>query len=453
MRSGPSPAGPFPEAAGQVTLPGLRPVSLAAELDDPEIGEEIHRLAATIFPLGRSLTGPGVRETLRVLGGRVPIAIHELPTGAPILDWTVPREWRIRDAYIKDPSGGRVVDWRASNLHVVGYSAPVRAVMTREALVPHIHTLPDQPDLIPYRTAYHAETWGFCMAHAALAQLPEGPFEVVIDADLIDGAMTWGEWFKPGRTDAEVLISTHICHPSLANDNCSGLALLATLAARLEGLDTHFGYRFLFTPGTIGGIAWLAVNDARVDRIRHGLVMSCVGDGGGPTYKRSRRGDAPIDRAMGHLVRRAGGVIEDFSPYGYDERQYNSPGYDLPVGLFQRSKYGTFPEYHTSADNLGFIRPDHLATSYRLIAAALDILENDWMPINTSPKGEPQLGRRGLYGAIGGESIASAQLAMLWVLNLADGRHSLLDMAERAGLGFCEVARTARVLSDAGLLR
>jgi len=252
-----------------------------------------------------------------------------------------------------------------------------------------------------------------------------------------------------------VLFSAHICHPSLANDNCSGLALLTRLAARLAPLKTRYSYRFLFAPGTIGAIAWLARNDHQVARIRHGLVLSCVGDAGGPTYKKSRRGDAFIDRAMVHVLQHAGlsPTVLDFFPYGYDERQYCSPGFDLPVGLFQRSQFGTFPEYHTSADNLEFIRPQHLASSYRMLAGLVEILEQDWWPRSTTPKGEAQLGRRGLYSALGGDRTgAEKSMAFLWILNLADGRHSLLDVAERAQLPFGVVADAARLLKDSGLL-
>jgi aminopeptidase-like protein len=293
------------------------------------------------------------------------------------------------------------------------------------------------------------------MAHDRLAALPDGIYEVLIDARLEDGALTYGEYLHPGATDEEFLFSAHICHPSLANDNCSGLALLTHLAKRLVPLETRYSYRFVFAPGTIGAIAWLARNEERVAHIRHGLVISCVGDGGGPTYKKSHQGDAVIDRAVSHVLRHAGTspTILDFFPYGYDERQYCSPGFDLPVGLFQRSQFGVFPEYHTSADNLDFIRPEHLAESYRTIAAVLDIVENDWRPRSTVPKCEPQLGRRGLYSALGGDRDGPAKsMAFLWILNLSDGRHSLLDVAERANLPFGVVAEAARLLQESGLL-
>ena len=266
-----------------------------------------------------------------------------------------------------------------------------------------------------------------------------GEYEVCIDSSLEAGALTWGEYLHPGETADEVLLSTHICHPSLANDNCSGLALLAVLGQRLQGVRTRLSYRFLFLPGTIGSIAWLATNQAQLGRIKHGLVVSGVGDAGGPPYKKSRRGTSLIDRAMAHVLSHAGVMfnILEFFPYGYDERQFCSPAFDLPVGLFQRSQFSTFPEYHTSADNLDFIKPENLTSSFNWIMQSLSILDEDRKLLNLFPKGEPQLGRRGLYGAIGGEKNAwQLNMAMLWVLNQSDGRNSLLDIAERSGHWF-----------------
>ena len=433
------------------------PRPLAALLRDTGVGAGIHALAAEIFPICRSITGNGVRQTLDLLGRHVPLERREIASGTKVLDWEVPREWNITDAYIANGAGERVVDFRRSNLHVLSYSVPVRRRMTLDDLLPHIHTLPDQPDLIPYRTSYYAESWGFCMSHNQLGRMQAagGEYEVCIDSSLQAGALSWGEHLHRGDSTDEVLLSAHICHPSLANDNCSGLALLATLARALAGRKTRLSYRFLFAPGTIGSIAWLAHNETGVRRIKHGLVVSCVGDGGGPTYKKSRRGDALIDRAIQRVLLRSGAPLNllDFFPYGYDERQYCSPGYDLAVGLFQRSQFATFPEYHTSADNLDFIAPEHLAASFRWIVEALDIIDTDRRLVNLQPYGEPQLGRRGLYAATGGDKGAYARnMAMLWTLNLADGRHSLLDMAERAELPFDEIAAAAEVLERHGLL-
>ena len=431
--------------------------SLGPSIEDDAIGNDIYALAAEIFPICRSITGDGVRRTIDVLAQHIQIQRHELPTGTPVLDWTVPNEWNISDAYIKNSQGQRVVDFQRSNLHVVNYSAPVSQRMQISELKRHVFTLPDQPDLIPYRTSFYKEEWGFCMPHRQLEALEAagGEYEVVIASRLEPGRLTWGEYLQVGESTDEVLISTHICHPSLANDNCSGLALATMLARELSRRKTRLSYRFIFVPATIGSIAWLATNESTLSRIKHGLVISNVGDAGAPTYKRSRRGDSVVDRAVNHVLKQSGSPFNllDFFPYGYDERQYCSPGFDLPVGLFQRSQFGTFPEYHTSADNLDFIRPQHLAASFRWIVQALEILERDRRLVNLFPKGEPQLGRRGLYSAFGsGKDAMTRNMAMLWTLNLSDGRHSLLDIAERADLPFDLISAAASDLESHGLL-
>ncbi|PPC88445.1 MAG: peptidase M28 [Hyphomicrobium sp.] len=419
------------------------------------VGAEIYALARDIYPICRSITGDGVRQTLQVLKRHAPIKTHEIASGTSVFDWTVPREWIIREAYIAASDGTRVVDFRNHTLHVLNYSAPIRQHMTLAELKPHLHTLPDDPDLIPYRTSYYEERWGFCITQTQKDALPNDTYEVVVDSEFKNGALTWGEYLHQGKSDDEVLLTAHICHPSLANDNCSGLALLTRLCAALCRRSTKLSYRFLFAPGTIGAISWLAQNEHRVDRVKHGLVLSCVGDGGGPIYKQSRRGDAIIDRAMAHVISHSGlpGRVVPFSPYGYDERQFGSPAFDMPVGLFQRSAFGTFREYHTSADNLDFIAPDHLAISYDIVSQAIDILEGNNVFINLNPKCEPQLGRRGLYGTIGGDKDAPKRsMAMLWVLNLSDGNHTLLDIAERADLPFSVIAQAGEKLLSAGLL-
>lgn len=421
-----------------------------------DVGEEVFSLAARIFPICRSITGDGVRQTLREISAHIALNIHEVSTGTPVFDWTIPREWNIRDAYIKNARGDRVVDFRKSNLHVMSYSVPVKRRVSLHELKQHLYTLPNQPDAIPYRTSYYADNWGFCIPHAQLESLTEENYEVAIDSTLADGHLTYGEYVHKGESDDEFLLSAHVCHPSLANDNCSGVALLAHLASRISQVRTRYSYRFLFAPGTIGAIAWLARNEENARRIKHGLVISMVGDGGGPTYKKSRRGDSRIDRAMLHVLQHSGltPAILDFSPYGYDERQYCSPGFNLPVGLFQRSKFGAIPEYHTSLDNLEFIRPEHLGESYRLIGEAIALVEGDRVYCDTVPKCEPQLGKRGLYDAIGGDAHAvTAKLAMLWILNFSDGSHSLLDIAERSGLSFPMIQKTAETLLEHGLLR
>lgn len=427
----------------------------AERLCAPGVGEKLHAFAAEIYPICRSISGNGVRQTLEQIEKLIPLTRSEIPSGTQVLDWSVPNEWNIREAYIQNVAGERVVDFQNHSLHVLNYSAPVRARMSLSELKQHIFTLPEQPDLIPYRTSYYQERWGFCMSHNALEALPDGEYEAVIDSSLAPGAVTYAEHVHQGEGAEEVLLQAHICHPSLANDNCSGLSLLAHLAAAMAPLKTRYTYRFLFAPGTIGAICWLARNGEAAKRVKHGLVLSCVGDGGGPTYKRTRRGDAPIDRIMAHVLGHAAPSpnIIDFFPYGYDERQYNSPGFKMDVGLFQRSQFATFPEYHTSGDNLDFIKAEYLESSLLMVAQAIEALERDGRYINTAPMGEPQLGRRGLYFSVGGDKNAYAKnMATLWILNLSDGEHSLLDIAERAKLPFATIADTADILREAGLL-
>ena len=428
---------------------------LHEQLVTEDIGEEIFAFVSEIYPICRSITGRGVRETLRAIGAHIKLEVHEVPTGTAVFDWVIPREWNIREAYIRNERGEKVLDFAQSNLHVMSYSVPVQQRISLAQLKKHVYTLPDQPDLIPYRTSYYAEDWAFCMPHRLLESLRDETYEVFIDSSLTDGYLTYGEYLHQGETEEEFLLSAHVCHPSLANDNCSGVALLTHLAKRMAGSRTRYSYRFLFAPGTIGAITWLARNEEHSRRIKHGLIISMVGDGGGPTYKKSRRGSTTIDRAVVHTIRHSGltPTVLEFSPYGYDERQYCSPGFNLPVGLFQRSKFGEIPEYHTSADNLDFIAPDHLALSYRLIAETLDVVENNAVYCSTMPKCEPQLGRRRLYGMVGGDkNAAAANMAMLWILNLSDGMHSLLDIAERANLPFAVIRRTAQLLQHNGLL-
>jgi aminopeptidase-like protein len=426
--------------------------------DRSDTGHKLHRFAAELYPLCRSITGDGIRQTLAAIQKRIPLKISEVPTGTAVLDWTVPKEWNIRDAYIKDTSGQRVVDFQACNLHVLNYSSPIRAIMSWSEMKPHLFTLPEKPDWIPYRTSYYKETWGFCLAHNEMLRLeaskPEGKYEVCIDSTLEDGHLTYGECFIPGQSADEVLISCHICHPSLANDNLSGITVATALAELLAGKELRYSYRFLFVPGTIGAITWLARNRESVGRIRHGLVLSGIGDAAPFHYKKSRRGDAEIDRAMAHVLRHCSDAttILDFSPYGYDERQYCSPGFNLPVGCLMRSVWGTFPEYHTSADNLDFIHPAQLADSLRVCAAVFDVLESNRLYRNLSPYGEPQLGKRNLYRSTGGEDIGAEINARLWVLNFSDGEHSLLDIAEHSGISFSMINDAAQLLCRAGLL-
>ena len=378
--------------------------------------------------------------------------MHRIPTGTPAFDWTVPREWNVREAYVENARGERVIDAATSSLAVVGYSTPVDRCMSLEELRPHLHSIPGQPDLIPYRTSYYQESWGFCLPHRVLQSLAPGEYRVCIDSTLANGHLDYAEC-EVGEGRDTVLISTHACHPSLCNDNLSGIVIAEALARALAGRRLRHRYRFVFIPAIIGSIVWLARNEDAAQDIRHGLVLACLGDAGTFTYKRSRRGTALIDRAAAHVVGESGGCAEDFVPYGYDERNYCSPGFDLPVGALARTPHGRFPEYHTSADNLDFVRPGHLAGSLEACLRIVEVIENDRRFQNLNPRCEPQLGRRGLYSVTGGLQPDQRDLfAMFWVLNFSDGSHSLLDIAERSGIPFRIVASAAGRLADAGLL-
>ncbi len=423
---------------------------------DAGIGSQMHDLVRELYPLCRSITGQGVRDTLRILSRHVPLTVHEVPTGTQVLDWTVPREWNIRGATIKDPKGTVVVDFKNSNLHVVGYSVPVRAKLPLKELREHLFALPEAPDAIPYRTSYYRESWGFCLSQRQLDRLPDGDYEVVIDSTLTDGSLTYGELLLPGQSEEEVLFSCHTCHPSLGNDNLSGIALTTFLAKHLSAGTRRYSYRFLFIPATIGSITWLHQNRERVGRIRHGLVVTCVGDPGRFTYKKTRRGDADIDRVVPYVLRAAQSEFQsvDFYPYGYDERQYGSPGFNLPVGSLSRSSHGRYPEYHTSKDDVDFVKPAALQESLARYLDVVEVLEGDGRYENLSPFGEPHLGKRGLYKATGGPlRDTSDEMAMLWILSFSDGRHSLLDIADRSGLPFGSIRRAADALLSAKLLK
>ncbi len=351
-------------------------------------GTEMHRLAAELYPICRSITGNGFRQSLSLLGRHIPIEVHEVPSGTQVFDWVVPREWNIQDAYVMNQQGDKVIDFKKHSLHVLNYSLPVNRSMTLEELKPHLFTLPEQSDLIPYKTSYYSDNWGFCLSHQDFLKLEDGSYQVVIDSSLEMGSLTYGELFIPGESDEEVLISCHCCHPSLANDNLSGMTLTTHLAKELASRKNRYSYRFVFIPGTIGSITWLAQNEVKTRKIRHGLVAACVGDPGHLHYKKSRNGSAEIDNAVIHVLEHSGDPYEvlEFSPYGYDERQYCSPGFNLNVGSLTRTPHGCFPEYHTSADNLDFIRPECLADTLEKYLQVIDVLEGNKKYLNTESK-------------------------------------------------------------------
>lgn len=440
---------------------GLSPVGqLLQELDDEAMGRELYAFVEAAYPICRSITGDGVRQTLRFIDAIVPLEVQEVPTGSEVFDWTVPDEWNAREAWIRTPSGERIADFQQHNLHLLNYSEPVHRKMSLGELRPHLHSSPEQPDHIPYRTSYFKRQWGFCLPHRQLETLQEGEYEVYIDSSLEPGSLTYGESFLPGRQPETVHLSAHVCHPSLANDNLSALAVVATVGRLLEQLSRkkgalHYSYRCLFAPGTIGAIAWLARNRGAAGAIRHGIVAANLGDGGCFHYKRSRQGDSELDMVVEQVLKDSGEDhgVEDFLPFGYDERQYCSPGFDLAVGSLTRTPWGRYPEYHTSGDNLQLVRPEHLASSLRSYLQVIQVLEDNRRYRNVHPHCEPQLGRRGLYNLIGGRDDGREhQLALLWVLNLSDGKHSLLDICRRSGMTFRQVLDAVHDLRKVELL-
>jgi aminopeptidase-like protein len=422
----------------------------------PSVGDEMMTLAEALFPLPRSLTGEGVRETIRLIGEHVPLEVTDVPSGTRAYDWTVPPEWTVREAWVKDAEGRVIVDLRDSSLRLLGYSAPVRTRVPGSELLEHLHSLPDHPDWIPYRTSYYDRDWGFCVTEREREAIdPGATYEVLVDTSLEPGSLTLAELVVPGETDEEVVISTYTCHPSLANDNVSGLVVLAALARYLPRAGLRRTHRVLFAPSVIGALSWLQLNEHRLDKIHCGLIVSCVGDSGPLRYKQSRNGSTVIDRAAALVLRdHSDAIINTFVPWGGDERQFCSPGFDLAFGSLSRSSHGEYPEYHSSADNLDLIGARPLADSLMAVAKILDVVDADRTLERVEPRGEPQLGKRGLYGPIGtGLPTDEERRALLWVLNLSDGHSSLVDAAERSGLPFSLIRQAAAVLADAGLVR
>ena len=420
------------------------------------MGDDLCRLIERLYPICRSITGNGVRETLDIIKQYLSLEVNEVPTGTQVFDWTVPDEWNIKDAYIKNEKGEKIVDFKKLNLHVLNYSIPVNETMDLETLKAHLFTIPEYPDWIPYRTSYHNKNWGFCISHNQLLRLKDGSYEVKIDSTLQPGSLTYGEHLIKGSSSEEVIISCHVCHPSLCNDNLSGIAVATFLARELEKLHLKYSYRFLFIPGTIGSITWLSLNEHKIKNIKHGIVLTLLGDKTKFHYKKSRRGDAEIDRIILRQLKNKFtdfGII-DFYPYGYDERQFCSPGFNLPVGRLSRKPHGEFPEYHTSADNLDFVKPEHLSESLDLLLSVIRELESSEKYLNLSPKCEPQLGKRGLFKQIGGQSeTKDYQMALLWILNLSDGEHSLQDIEEKSRLNVAILRDAAEALCKVNLLK
>ena len=424
--------------------------------DFPELGQRMYALAERLFPICRSITGNGLRETLRILQKEIPLTLHEVATGTPVFDWVVPREWNIRDAYIKNSRGEKIVDFQQNNLHVLNYSTPINTRMRLEELRPHLFTLPDMPDWIPHRTSYFNDNWGFCITHRLLEALPDDDYEVVIDSSLETGSLTYGEFTIPGESEEQILLFAHCCHPSLANDNLSGIAVVVELARILSASSPRFTYRCVFAPAAIGCVTWLSQNQSELSKVKLGMVAALLGDSGQLSYKKTQAGDTLIDRASLHVLRHRNMPFRtiEFSPFGYDERQFASPGINLPVGRLTRTPNGAYREYHTSADNMSLITPSAMADSLAAYCAIFALIENNYVYQSNFPYCEPQLGKRGLYRTTGGHgNPEQRQMAILWILNQANGKHDLLDIAERADMPFETIASVAAELEAAEVIR
>ena len=433
--------------------------TLAPTIHNPQ--STIHKMDATfdrLWPICRSITGPGYRESLDILSETMPMERHRFATGQKVFDWTVPKEWLIRDAYLRDPQGKKRADFKVNNVHVVGYSAPRRERMKLSELKPHLHSLPELPKAIPYLTSYYKESWGFCLSHEELLKLPDGEYEVFIDSELKKGHVEIGEAVLPGDSKEEILFSSYLCHPSLANNELSGPLVLVFLYDKIRSMPRRrYTYRFALMPETIGSLCYLSVRGAHLKKnLVAGFQMNCLGGPSHLIYKKSRRGNSLADRATAIVLRDQGKhEIVDFDPsLGSDEQQYCSPGFNLPVGCLMRTMYGRYAEYHTSLDNKEFMTIASLERALEAYEAIVRALEANRVWKNMSPYGEPQLGKRGLYPTLGSQKMLEDGLrGLLWLLNLADCTQDLLAIAERSGQPIQRLSETAEKLASFGLLK
>jgi len=422
---------------------------------DIELGRQMYQLVAKAFPICRSITGNGFRETLKILSEIIPLKVCEVPTGTQVFDWNVPKEWNIRDAFIADSEGHKIVDFQKSNLHVVGYSTPVDRWLPLSELQNHLYSLPDQPDAIPYITSYYMERWGFCISHNERLKLKEGNYHVFIDSTLEDGSLTYGECILKGESEQEVFLSTYACHPSMANNELSGPVVTAFIAKWLASQPRKYTYRIIFIPETIGSITYLSRNlEVMKKNIIAGFNISCIGDMGKFSYVASRYGNTLADKVALNVLTFA---HPDCNKYSYldrrsDERQYCSPGVDLPVVTLSRSLYGTYPEYHTSLDNLDFVTPEGLFGGYDYVRKCIEIIEyNRTYRLTTLV--EPQLGKRGLYPNLSTKETAATVETMMDFIAYADGTNDLLQISTIIQKPFWEILPIAQKLSEAGLVQ
>jgi aminopeptidase-like protein len=424
-------------------------------LNNNDIGIEIYSLIEKLFPICRSITGNGTRKTLELIKQHIPIEINEIHSNTKVFDWTVPKEWNIINAYVKNSKGEKIIDFQKSNLHILQYSIPIHKKMTLDELKNHLYSIEEYPDWIPYRTSYYQENWGFCISHKQFQTLDDDEYEVFIDSTLEHGSLTYGELFFKGEIEDEILFSTYICHPSMCNDNLSGTALLTFLAKTLIDKQTKYSYRFLFIPETIGAISWLSKNENNVNKIKYGMVATCVGDSGQSTYKKTKQGNTLLDKIVEKILIDSGDSYEivDFFPTGSDERQFSSPGFNIPVGSLVRTLYGEFPEYHTSADNMDFMNSKSLQDSFTKYHSIIYLLENNVIYKNQNPKCEPNLGKRNLYDLIGAnKKLSSNSNSIFWLLNQSDGNTSLLEIASKSNISFVEIKNMADILVFHNLL-
>lgn len=423
--------------------------------DGRSVGEQMHGWATDMFPFPRSLSGPGVQQTFDYLKTLVDgLTIHAVPSGTQAFDWVVPDEWDIRDAYIENEAGQRVVDFKSNNLHVVGYSEPVDQWMDLEDLQSHLHSLPDQPDAIPYVTSYYARRWGFCLTESQRLKLPKGRYRAVIDSDLAPGNIRYGEIIIPGSEDGEVMLSTYVCHPSMANNEMSGPVVTAALVRWLQSAPRRYTYRITFVPETIGSIIYLSRHAEHLKaKLVAGFVLTCIGDERAYSFMPSRRGDTLADRVALHALKTAGITFDHYSflTRGSDERQYCSPLIDLPFVSVMRSKYATYPEYHTSLDDLNLVTPAGLEGGYNILKRCLEMLEHN-RTYRASVPCEPQLGKRGLYPTLSQRGSADATRTMMNVLAYADGTLDLVSLADTIGSDALTCAEIAERLEANELL-